>query len=229
VRESVGHSWPEVYFPGYGWQRFEPTPAAYTSIPVRPAQPGTESSTDSGSAAGPSLSQLEAEDRLRRLLELEELDRAGGTADIEALRRAQAERNRIESLRQLTIGGGIIAALLAGVVVFFRSLRREVQGLSPAAATYLRMGRLAAWAGLPQEQHVTPHEYAVDLGRALPQQRPEVERIVGAYVAERYSPEQEPAASELDQHWRRLRKPLLSRLLSHIGASLRPPTPPKRR
>ncbi len=228
VRESVGHSWPEVYFPGYGWQRFEPTPASYTSIPVRPAQPGTENSTDSGPAV-PSLSQLEAEDRLRRLLEQEALDHGPGSTDLEALRRAQAERIQIERLRQLTIAGGIIAALLAGVAVFFRSLRREVQGLPPAAAAYLRMGRLAAWAGLPQEQHITPHEYAAELGRALPEQRPEVERLVGAYVAERYSPEQASAAGELEQDWRTLRKPLLSRMLSHFGALLRPATPPTKR
>ena len=27
VREKDGHSWPELYFPGYGWIPFEPTPA----------------------------------------------------------------------------------------------------------------------------------------------------------------------------------------------------------
>src|SRR5207302_948901 len=27
VRESSAHTWPEVYFPGYGWIEFEPTPS----------------------------------------------------------------------------------------------------------------------------------------------------------------------------------------------------------
>lgn len=31
VREAQAHSWVEVYFEGYGWQRFEPTPAGYTT------------------------------------------------------------------------------------------------------------------------------------------------------------------------------------------------------
>lgn len=35
VRESLAHSWVEVYFTGYGWQRFEPTPTGYTDIPDR--------------------------------------------------------------------------------------------------------------------------------------------------------------------------------------------------
>ena len=40
VRESVGHSWPEVYFPGYGWQRFEPTPSS--AGPTVPPVPSSE-------------------------------------------------------------------------------------------------------------------------------------------------------------------------------------------
>lgn len=228
VRESIGHSWPEVYFPGYGWQRFEPTPASYASVPVRPAQPDGSTATDAN-PAGPSLSQTEAEDRLRRLLE-DELNRDRGTVDLEALRRAQEERIRTEQLRQLTIGGGVLVALLAGVALFFISLHRELRGLSPAAAAYLRLGRLAAWAGLPQEEHVTPGEYAAELGHALPEQRQAVERIVGAYVAERYSPASAQDSDALSQDWLALRKPLLARMLSRIGASARqkPPLPRRR-
>jgi len=37
VRESLAHSWVEVYFSGYGWLRFEPTPTGYTSVPDRAA------------------------------------------------------------------------------------------------------------------------------------------------------------------------------------------------
>ncbi|MBM4411992.1 MAG: transglutaminase family protein [Chloroflexi bacterium] len=37
VRESMAHSWVEVFFDGYGWQRFEPTPAGYTRVIDRSA------------------------------------------------------------------------------------------------------------------------------------------------------------------------------------------------
>jgi len=37
VRESLAHSWVEVYFDGYGWLRFEPTPTGYTNMPNRAA------------------------------------------------------------------------------------------------------------------------------------------------------------------------------------------------
>src|SRR5258708_14760912 len=68
VRESVGHSWPEVYFPGYGWQRFEPTPASYASLPVRPAQPGADGADASGALGAGALGDPNAEDRLRQPL-----------------------------------------------------------------------------------------------------------------------------------------------------------------
>lgn len=46
VTGSDAHAWPELYFPGTGWVRFEPTPAVQTgpppswSNPYRAAQPG---------------------------------------------------------------------------------------------------------------------------------------------------------------------------------------------
>jgi transglutaminase-like putative cysteine protease len=225
VRESVGHSWPEVYFPGYGWQRFEPTPASYTSVPVRPAAP----EADAGANAAPSISQQEAEQRQRALMNEDDLDSLRDReVDVEAIRRAVEERAAAERMRRRVIGGGLLAALVAGVALFFLSLRREVRGLSPASAAYLRLGRLAQWAGLAQEQHVTPHEFARLLGRALPEQRPAVERIVGAYVAERYRPDHQPgadAAQALDQDVRALRKPLLARIFSRIGSAARRPEP----
>jgi hypothetical protein len=226
VRESVGHSWPEVYFPGYGWQRFEPTPASYASVPVRPAEPTASGQDTSTSAAGGAGGPLDSE-ALRRQ-ELEDLLNAqrGSAADIEAIQRAQQERLARERTRQLIIGGSILAALLAGIGLFFLSLRRELRGLSPATAAYVRLARLAAWAGLAQDEHVTPYEYGGELGRSLPEQRGEVERIVGAYVAERYSPDsQSEPSGDLEQDFLRLRRPLLGRMLSRIGAAARPQTP----
>lgn len=43
IRNSHAHSWPEVYFDGYGWIPFEPTPSF--NNPDTPATPSTENST----------------------------------------------------------------------------------------------------------------------------------------------------------------------------------------
>jgi hypothetical protein len=225
VRESIGHSWPEVYFPGYGWQRFEPTPASYASVPVRPALPSAEGDDTSAATAGGTSSEDAAERQRRELEELLE-DRGAAPADLEALRRAQQERLARERTRQLVIGGGIVAALLSGIALFFISLRRELRGLSPATAAYVRLGRLAAWAGLPQAEHTTPYEYGGELGRNLPEQRDTVDRIVDAYVVERYRPNgQSSTGGELERDFLKLRGPLLGRLISRLGASTRPRTP----
>jgi hypothetical protein len=228
VRESIGHSWPEVYFPGYGWQRFEPTPASYASVPVRPAQPNGNDTNANSDAANSALNQQQADDLRRR--ELEDLmNRPGGSTDLAALQRAQQERLERERTQQLLIIGGITAMLLAGVGLFFLSLRRELHGLSQATAAYARLARLAGWAGLPQEEHVTPYEYGGELGRNLPEQRQAVDRIVGAYVAERYRPAGQPDAADFEQDWRLLRRPLLKRMLLRIGASARPRRPNDKR
>jgi Transglutaminase-like superfamily/Domain of unknown function (DUF4129) len=228
VRESIGHSWPEVYFPGFGWQRFEPTPASYASVPVRPAQPDGSGSSTTSSEGGPAFPP-DGMDELRRR-EQEELEaQRGSAAALEALRRAQEERLARERLQRLVIGGGVLAALLIGVVMFFVSLRRDVSGLSPAQAAYVRLGRLAGWAGLPQGSHVTPYEYADQLGRHLPSQREAVDRIVDTYVADRYSPHDQPDTASLEEDWRALRKPLLLRLAARVGAAARPRPPTSKR
>lgn len=65
VRASDAHAWPELYFPGTGWIRFEPTPAirtgvapAYT-IPAAAPVPGatTAPSTDSGATGSATSTQ----------------------------------------------------------------------------------------------------------------------------------------------------------------------------
>ncbi len=55
VRQNVAHTWPEVYFPGYGWQRFEPTPASYTAVPDRAETAQEQQARDNGTQSDPQL------------------------------------------------------------------------------------------------------------------------------------------------------------------------------
>lgn len=211
VRERIAHSWPEVYFPGFGWQRFEPTPASYTSVPTRPDTPDSDTSSLPDSIAIPDSRGL------RDLSELDPPDFEQMQGDLAASAAALAARQQAEAQQRALIIGSLIVALLGGLVLFWLLLRRELRGLSPAAATYLRMGRMARWAGLPQPEHATPLEYAAELRRNLPEQRRAIDRIVGAYVTEQYRRGEAASAEELEQDLRALRQPLLRRMLGRLG------------
>ncbi|GAB4209484.1 MAG: transglutaminaseTgpA domain-containing protein [Roseiflexaceae bacterium] len=211
VRETVAHTWPEVYFPGLGWQRFEPTPASYANVPVRPALPDA-------SAQSPDLGGVPAVSRPVRNPDLEELEQrlSRSEEELEASRRAAQEREQAELRRQQLVGAGVFAALLAALGLFLFGLRREIAGLPPGTAAYLRLNRLAAWVGIPQAQHMTPHEYATELGQALPAHRPAINRIAESYVAERYNPQAARPAADLEQDWRAVRQGLLGWLLNRL-------------
>jgi len=48
VSLNDAHAWPELYFEGVGWVRFEPTPAVRTGAPPSYSQPGTSSVATDG-------------------------------------------------------------------------------------------------------------------------------------------------------------------------------------
>lgn len=205
VRESVAHSWPEVYFPGFGWQRFEPTPASYATPPLRPSAPDDELNPVAGES---SVDQ----DLLDRLREANENQEGMTDAEIERLRREIEARQQAEALRQ----AGLWAAALAvvGLIGFsiWTFFRQQVKGLAPVATIYLRLSQLAAWAGVPLREHVTPQEYAGEVAAVVPGQRRNLERIAQAYTAERYGNTRVRQIADLEDDWRSIRGELLRTL-----------------
>lgn len=216
VRENVAHSWPEVYFPGFGWERFEPTPASYTAIPNRPEAPpnyADESQTPDAYPFG-NTPDSRFEEELEPGLEAEDPTGAGA---------AQALRTDWGALRQQLAIAGIVLGLLglAGYALLLR-WRYELRGLSPAAAAYAQIGIWASLAGIPQHAHATPYEYGVELIRVLPQHRREIARVIEAYIAERYrgaTPGTQNFATEL----REIRRSLIEYGIIRLGSALRLP------
>lgn len=203
VRESIAHSWPEVYFPDFGWQRFEPTPASYTTVPTRP-------DTNTGLDANGNILPVPGM-RDRDLSELDDLAQEHGVPQ-PVIGDPVAEARQAEFQRNLLIGLGVLLAFVAVGGLFYYRLNRGLRGLSPAAAAYARMSRLAHWAGVVQDEHLTPLEYGGKLGSAVPEQRSDVETIVRGYVRERYKGEAD-GTTDYDARWQALRRPLLGRLL----------------
>ncbi len=211
VRESVAHSWVEVYFPTYGWQRFEPTPAPYAIAVARPAEPLNDDEDDDAITPSDDVSnQLsDPEEIMRRLREMnEELESQGGVASLDQLLAAQrAEARR----QQILIIGSTVGSFVLLLSAAWLWLRLDVQGLSPAAIAYARMARMAGWAGMPLQAHMTPREYADHLSKELPEHQRTVRQIADSFLSERYRPEHKAEGVAPDQ-WAELRQSLLGRM-----------------
>jgi transglutaminase-like putative cysteine protease len=110
------HAWPELYFEGAGWVRFEPTPSDRAeSVPDY-----TDEQVDVGNPSGgptssaPSAQQTQPSDQPRR-------------EDVPSPETAQDQDDADESgFPWLPVGGGLAGALLIGVVAFGpRTVRRN--------------------------------------------------------------------------------------------------------
>ncbi|WP_287158236.1 transglutaminaseTgpA domain-containing protein [Chloroflexus sp.] len=184
VRENVAHSWPEVYFPGIGWERFEPTAASYTSLPERPLQSafGEEEEGVAGSFGGtvPDPGRFE---------ELED-DLTASGVNSGAASSTAANNPSAAGSSLLTGWFSVVLVILMGIGLIMLSVRlwlaRELRGLRLSAAAYAEMGWLANIAGLPQQPSETPSEYAQRLANLFPEHATTIHGIATAYIAERY-------------------------------------------
>lgn len=208
VRENVAHSWPEVYFPGFGWERFEPTPASYTAPPNRPLTGSL--GADPSELDGPLGAFGDAPDPGR----FEELDPGleefpdpgvGGAAGL-----APANNRPLELLF------GLVGLLVLAAGALYGRWRYELRGLAGSRRAYAAMEFLASWSGMGQDPHQTPREYAAQLAAALPAHRETIMRITEAYDSERYRPGRRHALpSAVDQN--ELYKDLIRRVFTSLG------------
>lgn len=157
VKLTDAHSWPELYFQGIGWVRFEPTPAVRTGAAPSWATASATSSAPVGQStatAGPTstaTSSLDArEQALQRALESER----AGASPVPGATTSPVDQGMSRWVR----GAGVLLLLLAAlalapVTALLGRRRRRRSALDG-------MGRVeASWADL--------HERVGDLGIAL--------------------------------------------------------------
>ncbi|MBV9788940.1 MAG: DUF4129 domain-containing protein, partial [Chloroflexi bacterium] len=214
VRQNVAHTWVEVYFPGFGWQRFEPTPASYTDVPNRPESADQAGAENSESNRDPSElftgRDISLEELERRLAEME-----GRTSNPDAINKLIAEQEAAERraalIRTGTIGGGL-AAIAVVLLVFLR----RPNGVGAAALAYTRTLRIARWAGIGPKESATPREFALQLAEHMPAHRAPLTDIASAYTRERYSSRAAQAEQMgiVERAWEQIRWPLLGTMVS---------------
>jgi transglutaminase-like putative cysteine protease len=193
VRNSQAHAWVEAYFPGYGWVTFEPS-ARPDLVPIE-RDFVLADAQQSLAALDPAamLSLLDDTDILRDEWEFF----GGGTAGWRMPRWVLP----------------VLGALLAVWLVWWLLQRRlkkqeEIRSTIPAEVVQEAWER-AVWLmgrfGLRRRSHQTAHEFADEVGGALPPLLYPAHRAAAAYDAARYGPadrEGSPAdADETRKFW----------------------------
>lgn len=215
VRENVAHSWPEVYFPGFGWERFEPTAASYTNPPQRPLTATFGSEPNEPSIPPPPPEPVRDFDELD-----EGLTPNSAPAVVVTPPAEPTSAPGLDLRRPLAVIGGIVGLVVLLWAMVYGRWRYELRGLSRRRATFAGMALLASWGGMRQTDQYTPLEYGAALAAELPEQRQTIERIVHAYAREQYGGPQGPALRlpSLEEQ-RALHVALLRRII------MRPSTP----
>ena len=193
VRDRNSHGWTEVFFPGYGWVEFEPTPGHERPGLVREAEELQELLP-----GGNGLGDENVDDLLAGTL---------------------GPRGRglpYDSGREWMVwtgagAGGVALALLAA----FLALRWLLATPTAATGVYGKMARLSNIARLGPYDGQTPNEYGSDMARRLPEIEPEVATVVEVYTKSRYGNRtlSEVEEARVIEAWRKIRRVLFLRTL----------------
>ena len=221
VADHHSHGWTEVYFNGYGWIPFEPTPGK--TIPaVAPPPPAAAPAASTASSAidGDLLCEIEEdcedEDDL--------LTDAGTGPD-----GANAAADWLAPVRRaLPWIGGIAGAVLIIAIAVAAAWRALLSPPSDVPGAYRKLRRLSRLASLGPLPHQTPHQWAAAIAAALPEQQAPVAAIVDAYARRTYAGPDSVASANTDataslnDAWNRLRMPLLLYALRRRDTSPQP-------
>ncbi|MDE2836631.1 MAG: transglutaminase domain-containing protein [Chloroflexota bacterium] len=179
VLELNYHAWVEAYFPDYGWVRFEPTPPDAIEFGGEGLDfsPLPEDEVDLGD--------------IGEILEDEEED----TFDVDFTPRTELPGWLVALL---AIAGAIAVAT---PVFLWREWWWKLGSLPRSDELFAKMCRLGGALGLRKRPEQTPLEYALMLSSAMPEQQPQISRIVRAYVLGRYAPRTVPLSDLRLAEW----------------------------
>ncbi|MEU9003313.1 DUF3488 and transglutaminase-like domain-containing protein [Streptomyces sp. NPDC048551] len=187
------HAWPELYFEGVGWTRFEPTPRSGISVPdysrtdVPAPQPSAPSALPSQSAAAPSAAPSQND---ACPPELKKLGECGGAAPKQDL---GAGSGGVSA--GAVLGWGAAALVVLGLPLLPLVWRRRVRDRRLASggvpAAWRELGDAAWDVGIPPDGALSPRraaERVVRLGGLDAEAAQAVHRVAGAVERELYAP-----------------------------------------
>ncbi|MFD9339035.1 transglutaminaseTgpA domain-containing protein [Streptomyces sp. NPDC060028] len=186
------HAWPELYFEGVGWTRFEPTPRSGITVPdySRPEAPQTQptapTAAPSKSAAEPSAAPSKTDDCPPAMKRLGE---CGGPA-----LRQDTGSGGGPSLRSVLTwtAVGLAALVLPFLPLLWRGrVRARRLGSREVPAAWRELGDAAWDVGITPDEARSPRGAAarmVELGRLEPEAAAAAARIAGAVERVLYAP-----------------------------------------
>jgi transglutaminase-like putative cysteine protease len=194
-RDRNAHAWVEVYFPGYGWIDFEPTPSQST---ISRGSSQQEPDAIDDLINDPALGGELPGDRLDYFEE----EFAPGSGGGEFVGGTQDSTTTTQWIMR-----GVVLILLVAVGVFSFFWLRGLSGQSPAGQFYTRLQRGAAWTGITAQSSMTPFEYARSIASTIPGSRTDAEYLAEIYVKERYGNQAlaSPEITRARAAWLRLR------------------------
>jgi transglutaminase-like putative cysteine protease len=182
VYQYNAHTWPEIYFPKYGWIQFEPT-ASQPEI-VRPTANGTDPNAARHDRT-PSDTPFELNPRERPNRAPEDIDTPVGGDTLQTLASARLTTVVIVVL----IAAAVIALAIGSAWLGVRAYEggggaRQVS--TGGAWAFARLARMTRWLRLQLSAADTPYEQAKTIGLAVPKRQGEIDQLADLYVRERY-------------------------------------------
>jgi transglutaminase-like putative cysteine protease len=207
IRQMDAHAWTEVWLGERGWVRVDPTAAV---APERIALGSVRSGLSRQATGTRALTQM----RWLRQAALawdaantywnEWVVGYGPQLQRSLLRRLGFERLRWPAL--LTLAAIGTAVLLAGLTLYLRWAFRRHRHVDSAAHSFAEFARKLTKASVaPLQPGEGPRAYAQRAQHRLPQATDDIERIVHAYLAARYEPDDGAALLELMQRVKQFR------------------------